>query len=65
MSNGTTAMSEESVGFARSVYSATFFEVAGFEYRETRAQALLASVVLMTSEEVDLIRKIQLADEEG
>jgi hypothetical protein len=34
-------------------------------YRRRRFWRLLASVVLMTSEEVDLIRKIQLADEEG
>ena len=34
-------------------------------YRRRRFWRLLASVVLMTPEELDLIRKIRLADEEG
>jgi hypothetical protein len=34
-------------------------------YQRRRFWRLVASVVLMTPVEVDLIRKIQLADEEG
>ena len=34
-------------------------------HQRRRFWRLLASVVLMTPEEVDLMRKIQLADEEG
>jgi hypothetical protein len=51
------------------LYSIVF--MIGFVYlfdrrhHRRRFWRLLASVVLMTPEEVDLIRKIQLADEEG
>ena len=51
------------------LYSIVF--MIGFVYlfdrrhQRRRFWRLLASVVLMTPEEVDLIRKIQLADEEG
>ena len=51
------------------LYSIVF--MIGFVYlfdrrhQRRRFWRLLTSVVLMTPEEVDLIRKIQLADEEG
>jgi hypothetical protein len=51
------------------LYSIVF--MIGFVYlfdrrhQRRRFWRLLASVVLMTHEEVDLIRRIQLADEEG
>jgi hypothetical protein len=51
------------------LYSIVF--MIGFVYlfdrrhQRHRFWRVLASVVLMTPEEVDLIRKIQLADEEG
>jgi len=51
------------------LYSIVF--MIGFVYlfdrrhQRRRFWRLLASVVLMPPEEVDLIRKIQLADEEG
>ena len=35
------------------------------QHQRRRFWRLLASVVLMTPEELDLIRKIRLADEEG
>jgi hypothetical protein len=47
------------------VFMIGFVHLFDRRHQRRRFWRLLASVVLMTPEEVDVIRKIQLADEEG
>jgi hypothetical protein len=67
--SGSEIQGEKAMSHYATLYSIVF--MIGFvylfdrRYQRRRFWRLVASVVLMTPVEVDLIRKIQLADEEG